>query len=432
MYDYIDKGKRNRFDKKKTKKTNLKKIFKFVFLMVFLFLSIFSIFKLSSKKVDSPVFEPKLISKTEIREILTDIPESEFTKKYFVSKLKNETIVFHTSINENLQNYLEMEIQAALNCGHGAPKIICFAIADAYSGKVLGLKGYNFETSENISPCTKTLYPAASLFKIISSAAVIETKNYTPNQKMAFNGGKYTLYKKQLSNSTTKYTNYIKLKDAFAQSVNPVFGKIGFFELKKDNLIKFSSDFLLNKEADTEIPLTTGVVNISDKKYNWAEIASGYNNSTKISVLHSAFLSMPITNKGFFINPLLVEKIIDDGQNTRYENISSIKEKIINESTSKKLAEMMERTVKAGTAKNSFNAYRNGKTMKNIIIGGKTGSISDYSKEVKYDWFSGYAIDNDSQKAIVFSVLIGHGQFIGTKSSEFARKLIANYFSHLF
>jgi cell division protein FtsI/penicillin-binding protein 2/preprotein translocase subunit SecG len=432
MYDYIKKGRnKNYFTKKTSKKNGLKKFLKIFFIVFFLLFVIFSFFYCGQEKEPSSIKTPELISKNQIQNLLKNISESEFAQKYFTLKFKKETIVFHTSINENLQTYLDSQISTALNSGLGAPKVICFAVADAGTGKILGLKGYDCAPSDNKAPCTKNLYPAASLFKIISSAAAIETKNYTPNQTMTFNGGKYTLYKRQLSNSLTKYTNYIKLKDAFAQSVNPVFGKIGYYDLKKDNLIKYSNNFLLNKHADTEIPLNTGVIEISDNKYNWAEIASGFNDTTKVSVLHAAFLNIPVVNDGFYTNPALVEKIIDDRQNVRYENISFPKIKLINKTTSKRLFEMMERTVKAGTAKGSFNAYRKGRTMTDLVIGGKTGSISDYSKSVKYDWFTGYAVKKGTKDGIVFSVLVGHGQYIGTKSSEFARRLIANYFSHL-
>ncbi|MCB9481545.1 MAG: hypothetical protein H6680_06970 [Desulfobacteraceae bacterium] len=430
MYDY-NKNKKNYLKNKKNSKKNLKKIFKIFLLIFFLFFIIFLFFYRGSKEEKKTKQEIELISKTQIRTLLKNVPESEFTTQYFTSKLEEETIVFHTTVKEKLQKYLDSEIKNALNSGPGAPKVICFAVADPYSGKVFGLKGYDISPSENTGPCTKNLYPAASLFKIISTAAAIETKGYTPNQTMTFNGGKYTLYKRQISNKITKYTNYIKLKDAFAQSVNPVFGKIGYFDLKKDNLIKYSNTFLLNQEADTDFPLNTGFVAISDNKYNWAEIASGFNDSTKISVLHAAFLNQPVVNKGLYLYPRLVEKIIDDKQNIRYEDISSPKIRVINETTAKRLSTMMERTVTAGTAKNSFNSYRKGRTMSNLIIGGKTGSISDYSRGIKYDWFTGYAIEKDSNRAIIFSVLVGHGQYIGTKSSEFARRLIANYFSHL-
>lgn len=428
MYEY-NKGNKY-FKNKKSKKLNLKKIFLLVF-FVFFIISLIFYFNTDKEPKTELSEKTKIISKAEIRELLKNVPESKFTSQYFTSKLANETIVFHTTIKEKLQKYLDSEIQNALNSGLGAPKVICFAVADPYSGEIIGLRGYDISPIENICPCTKNLYPAASLFKIISTAAAIETKGYTPEQTMAFNGGKYTLYKRQISNSMSKYTNYIKLKDAFAQSVNPVFGKIGYFDLKKDNLIKYSNSFLLNKKADTEFPLNTGIVAINDNKYNWAEIASGFNDTTKISVLHAAFLNQPVVNKGLYLSPKLVEKIIDDKQNIRYQNISTLKIRVINESTAKKLSTMMERTVKAGTAKKSFNSYRKGRTMKDLIIGGKTGSISDYSRSIKYDWFSGYAIEQSSNKSIIFSVLIGHGDYIGTKSSEFARRLIANYFSHL-
>ena len=47
-------------------------------------------------------------------------------------------------------------------------------------------------------------------------------------------GGKYTLYKSQLRPAVSRKPNQLTLKDSFAQSVNPVFGRIGAHMLGPD------------------------------------------------------------------------------------------------------------------------------------------------------------------------------------------------------
>ena len=75
--------------------------------------------------------------------------------------------------------------------------------------------------------CTDNMFPAASVFKIVTAAAAIEKYQFDPDTPLTYNGRKYTLYRSQLKENRTKWTHEISLKDSFAQSVNPVFGKIG-------------------------------------------------------------------------------------------------------------------------------------------------------------------------------------------------------------
>ncbi|MGM0417557.1 MAG: penicillin-binding transpeptidase domain-containing protein [Thermodesulfobacteriota bacterium] len=370
------------------------------------------------------------ISKNEISNILKDMPESEITNKYFTSRFKDEVIVFHTTINKKLQKYLESEINTALNSGYASPETIAFVVINPDTGEIKGMKGYNSIPDKNISPCTKNLYPAASIFKIITAAAAIESQGYSPEQRLFFNGGKYTLYKRQLSQNKSRYTNYLRLTDAFAQSVNPVFGKLGYHALKKDKLLKYSDNFSFNSAIPSDIFVKSSILEITDSNYNWAEIASGFNNTTKISVLHAAMINAAVVNSGTLSTPFLIEKIVDDKKNIRYKNVKS-STSAIKESTAEEVSAMMQRTVRYGTAKRAFNDYRRGKSMKNLIIGGKTGSISNMTNTVRYDWFTGFAQEKDTKESIAFAVLVGHGDYMGIRAAEYGRRLISNYFNNL-
>ncbi|MCK7515862.1 MAG: penicillin-binding transpeptidase domain-containing protein [Desulfobacterales bacterium] len=105
------------------------------------------------------------------------------------------------------------------------------------------------------NPCLDSRFPAASIFKIITAAAAVETRDLDPGSMLKFSGGKYTLYKSQIDPKTPKNANQITLKDSFAQSVNPVFGKLGANLLGKEVIEAYAEAFGFNREIDFELPL---------------------------------------------------------------------------------------------------------------------------------------------------------------------------------
>lgn len=427
--NYLKEYNRYTGNNKKVKKWKV--FLAFLFLISIIVLAYFSFNKYFFKETKPQPHETtQNISNIDIKSILTKTSEEDFTKKYFTKKLDNETIVFHTSINPKLQNYLKSQINTALNSGYGAPEVLCFAVINPKTGEIIGLQGYSSQTG-NDSPCTKATYPAASLFKIVSAAAASDLKGYNPDKTMWFNGGKYTLYKRQLTSQKNRYTNYIKLKNAFAQSVNPVFGKIGYFDLQDTMLVKYAHKFGFNSDITKDIPVKQSTIEVSESNYQWAEVACGFNNSTRISVLHAALISSIIVNDGKLIYPHLIQKAVDDKRNVRYTASLHQPVSIIKKESADAVKEMMYQTIQSGTAKGSFSSYRKGKTMKDLLIGGKTGSLLNIDNTIKYDWFSGFAQDKNTNEKIVFAILVGHGHYLGKKSASYGRQLISNYFNNL-
>ncbi len=106
---------------------------------------------------------------------------------------------------------------------------------DPKTGKVLSMVGFD-KTDPSNNPCVDSRFPAASIFKIVTASAVVEKCGFQPGSKLSYNGRKHTLYKSQLKDRRNRYTNRITFRDSFAQSVNPVFGKIGAHYLGKIRL----------------------------------------------------------------------------------------------------------------------------------------------------------------------------------------------------
>ncbi len=298
------------------------------------------------------------------------------------------------------------------------------------TGRILSMVSYD-KNSKNSNICTTPDYPAASLFKIITAAAVIEKCGFNCNTPVTFNDGKYTLYKNQLKDRVNKYTNQITFSESFAGSVNPVFGKIGQNRLGKTTLENYAAAFGFNRTFDFEIPMKNSTLSVSDTPYNWAEIASGFNNDTLISPMHGAMIVSSIVNNGKLLEPTIIDEINQHGQVLYHQTSRQISE-VIKPSTAVMLKKLMNKTVVSGTASKSFSKFKKDRILSRLRIGGKTGSINNNAEHLKYDWFAGFAEEKNGSNKIVVSVLVVHQDYIGTRAASYSRMAIKEYFKNYY
>ncbi|UCD89306.1 MAG: PbpA [Desulfobacterales bacterium] len=351
---------------------------------------------------------------------------------YLLDNLENERFEFvsnnavfrvDTSIDTTLQNFLKEKADKSIARNMG---IVCM---HPDTGKILSMVGFN-KIDPLINPCVGNKFPAASIFKIITAAAAVEQRGLNLKSKLSFNGRKHTLYKKQLKEQKNKYTNYITFKDSFAQSVNPVFGKIGSLYLGKEILEAYALAFGFNRTIDFEIKLNPSVFSISEDPYQWAEIASGFNHETNITPLHGALIASVIINQGKLIEPTIIEQVIDEKEQVVYHSdVVTIRQAIAPE-TSTVVSRLMEETVKAGTFRKTFRGYKQNKILSKLNIGGKSGSIASQSNDVRYDWFVGFAKEKNGQGKIAIAVLVTHHKYIGKRAGYFARIAMEQYFNN--
>ncbi len=373
--------------------------------------------------------ETNAISKAEIRTSIDSGRVLNLTTQtlnfYHAGKKFNAT----TSIDFNLQAY--MLSQMNWRSPRYIPRYLGIVVMDPTTGRVLSMTGFDRDNKTD-NPCIMGKFPAASIFKIITAAAAVETCDLKPDSKLTFNGGKYTLYKSQIKEKTNKYTNRILFKDAFAQSVNPVFGKIGALRLGKDTLEKYALAFGFNRDIGFEIPVAPSRVRLSEKPYQWAEIACGFNRDTTLSPLHGAMLASAVANHGILIEPSIFDRVSDDRGKTVYVNHPAIIHQAITPQTSETVMDLMQATIKSGTCRKAFRGRKKDAILKRLTIGGKTGSIYNRQRDARFDWFVGFAADKQSDAQIAIAVVVGHGKYIGTRASHYARLAMKEYFGSYF
>ncbi len=330
-----------------------------------------------------------------------------------------------SSLDPLLQKYL-MEIMDV-----SYAKYIGMVALEPQTGKILAMVGYDKENPEN-NPCIDNRFPAASIFKIVTASAAIEKFNYNSDSLVKYNGRKYTLYKSQLKDRDNKYTRRLSFEDSFAQSINPVFGKLGVLKLKRKNLSSYADAFGFNQEINFELQLFASRFTISDKPFNWAEIACGFNRETTLSPLHGALIAASVVNAGKMPEPYIVEEILDESGQIVYQSMSNFVYHPIKKKTAETIHRMMKATVNSGTSRKAFRGYGKDRTLCRLCIGGKTGSIDNESHNARIDWFIGFAEEKRGCEKIVISVMVAHEEYIGIRAAEYARMGIKYHFRNYF
>jgi cell division protein FtsI/penicillin-binding protein 2 len=222
------------------------------------------------------------------------------------------------------------------------------------------------------------------------------------------------------------------LKDSFAQSINPVFGKLGARELGKSILEKYAEAFGFNRKIAFELPISPSEVTISDEPYRCAEIASGFNRLTTLSPVHGAMIAGIMLNHGRLIEPTIVEKVVDDDGRTIYRGRSETLNQAISPEASEIVHQLMRATVRSGTSRKAFRGYRRDRVLSKLIIGGKTGSINNKTQDARIDWFVGFGEEKDGPKKLAVAVVVAHEKYIGIRASRYARMAIRYYFRNYF
>lgn len=365
--------------------------------------------------------QENLISKKDVGTILKQLDLQELENGHSNGTIKADNFYLETSLDSDLQHHLEQRLDRKNS------RFIGIVVMQSDTGRILAMVGFDKNESD-VNPCLRNSFPAASIFKIVTAAAAVDHCGYEANTKLRFNGYKHTLYRNQLKEHINQYTNTVSFKDSFAQSINPVFGKIGVLYLGKAILEEYAEAFGFNQPIDFELPVSASRFQIKEIPYNWAEIASGFNNDTTVSPIHAVLMASAVVNEGRMVAPTIVDRVIDGEGQLLYHNQTQWLGRVMTPKASNVLTRLMEATVQAGTGRKSFRDRRRHKVLSKLNIGGKTGSIFNRSHDARFDWFVGFAKQKKGPAQLAIAVLVAHEEYIGTRATRYARWAIDHYF----
>jgi membrane peptidoglycan carboxypeptidase len=340
----------------------------------------------------------------------------------FVLEREDGRYSITTTILPKLQEYIVSLLRRSKTLQSAA------VVMNAYDGRIQAMASHNADgNGENL--CLKAEFPAASLFKIVSAAAALETAGFTPEKEVTFQGSKHTLYKYQLKPSRERFTAKTNFSKAFASSNNSVFGKLGIYNLGQAVLTEYADKCLFNAPIPFDLPVAESIIEVPADEFGLAEIASGFNKRTLISPLHATLLAAMVANNGEIPAPWLIEIIRDDAEKVIYSGQQGVLRSSIRSKTAQDLKILMQEAVRNGTSRKAMWRLRQKKIFRNFEMGAKTGTINDKTDQFKYDWLTIYALAPDGINGISVGVLGVHDKVLGTRSTEMARAIIDFYFS---
>jgi penicillin-binding protein A len=370
-----------------------------------------------------------LLKRQEIAQLLGDqrITSNHLRLDYLPAFKDGKSYNLHLTIDKDLQEKIEDVYQRY------DPSYAAFVAMDPETGKILAMVDYSSEEkSGNLA--LKATYPAASVFKVVTSTAALNDGKVRPNAIFPVNGRFGTLYKRNLKDVVNRWTRFITIEEAFAKSVNTVFGRIAMTRVGPSALQKYANAYGFNQHIDFDMPIEMGQAVIpTDDDFGLAESGSGYTTKQTLNPVQGAMIASAVVNGGHIPAPFLV----DEASNQTGEKVYEFEANPdlfhpMDQETAKSLSLIMESTVTRGTARREFRDYNHHPILSKLFIGGKTGSFTGTEPAGKYDWFVGFAQSSaDPHKKIAFASMIVNRKYWKVKSYHVAREAILQHFKTL-
>ncbi len=314
--------------------------------------------------------------------------------------------------------------------GQYRPDYGAFVAIDAATGRVLVMVSYTRAPAEteHQNLALKASFPAASVFKIVTAAAAIDSGVLSPDTIIPFNGANHTLYRRNVTDQRlTRWTRHMTLRDAFAKSVNTVFGKIGMFVLEPLQLQEYAERFQFNKSISGDLPIERGQMLLPESEpWGFAELASGFNRLSSMSPLQGAMIAGAVANDGVMMEPFVVEGLTTAEGRQLYQATPTATSTTMKAETAEELRTLMRETVITGTSRSAFRTLFRKPAYRDLEIGGKTGSLRGLAPKGKCDWFVGYVRSND--RRIALAALTVNEDKWRVKASYLARVFVEEYF----
>ncbi len=322
-----------------------------------------------------------------------------------------------------------MQAKTRLYLRRFRPETGTLLVSDLASGRIMAaVESHGDTVQEGLRMTLQSGFPAASLIKIITAAAGLESLLQSPDDSLPQLGSNHTLYRSQLKVNEHKSCPKIELREAFARSVNPAFGVLGL-RLGAKALQTSAERFGFNAERiSSEWRMSR--FSAPDSGFALAEVACGFTDNSTLSPLHALQIARAVGQDGRLLTPTLVREFVDleSSHSILPLTISEAPESVASPRVLRQLQDLMATTTRAGTARKGFHRAMRAEELDRLETGGKTGSLDGSEPPGRYEWFIGYARlkDNPSQ-GIAVAVMLIHNNYLAVHASELAAHIVKEW-----
>ncbi|KIG12130.1 Cell division protein FtsI [Enhygromyxa salina] len=299
-------------------------------------------------------------------------------------------------------------------------------VLDLRDNSVLAFAGHS-SMDPQVDPLeilTTAWAPAASTFKLVTAASLVENGAAGPDTKVCFHGGLQGITDDLLKDDPKLDTRCESLSNAIAHSYNLVLAKLALGHLDQRKLDETATSLLFQTEIPFEFPLEPSPAHIPADANSRAKVAAGFWH-VDLSPVHAAVLASIYARGGIYQPPHIVAQVVGpDGSDLTPELPEQ--SRALAQSVADQVGHMMIGTTKFGTARDSFRDPQGVEFIPAYDIAGKTGSLTGKRDPVlNYNWFIGFA--PAERPEIAFAVVLANEAQWRIKAHYAARRLVQIY-----
>ncbi|MDP9806328.1 peptidoglycan glycosyltransferase [Trueperella bonasi] len=261
------------------------------------------------------------------------------------------------------------------------------------------------------------LYAPGSVFKIITTAAMIENGDLTAESMVEAPytysppGTTHEIYN-PLQRQCGDGSGKVPLRTAFVESCNTAFA-IGGLEVGDEEMIAMSEKFGFHQELTIPLPVRPSRFPEPQDEAELAMAAFGQRD-VLTSPLQMAMVAAAVANDGTLMSPYLVERTLTADLAVISTTSPSTLSTPISEKTAGELESMMIDVVNQGTGAYAASSF--------VQVAGKTGSAQIADGVSPHAWFAGYDASDSPQVAV--GVFVENGGDGGQVAGPIARAVI--------
>lgn len=294
------------------------------------------------------------------------------------------------------------------------------------TGKIL-VYASRVSDGESVDVNVRAEAPAASIFKLVTGAALVEKAGLSSETEQCYHGGRSRIDAAELIDDPSRDQWCATLAIAMGRSLNVVFGRLAQKHLTPQDLAAMGGALGFGVSVPFPVANQPPQIEIPAEPLEFARTSAGFWHTT-LSPLAGATLAQTIANGGVTLKPRIVSTVYK-GRDRLWsdDREPSVLRRAMRPTTATAVRDMMVHTVNSGSAFKAFHDERGRPYLPGVQIAGKTGTLSDPKLNRYYTWFVGFAPAEKPEVAI--SVLVVNTPTWRIKAPHLAREVLRTHFS---
>ena len=313
------------------------------------------------------------------------------------------------TIDANIQHIVETELEAGVKRYNAAGGYA--VVLNPKTGEVLAMANYPFFDNNNYSSYSANArlnnaisspFEPGSVMKVFTVAAAIEAGIVTPQTQFDCQNGEMKIGSRTIRDAHPH--GVLTVEEIIKYSSNIGAAKIGL-RLSGDNLVDYLHRFGFGRPSEITLPAESRGIFPSFQKWPDISVATiSFGQTVAATPLQIAAGFGVIANKGVYVSPRIVDRIIDSRSGlTIKEFVPARRERVISADTSLKMIEMMKQvTMEGGTGTRA--------KVEGFNVAGKTGtaqkvdSVTKGYSDKRIGTFVGFVPAEDAELVILVSI----------------------------